>query len=231
MKELLDLIYGFRAKEMDFNEFVGGLGAWFNDIGVGGPVMDTIAKSWFPFFAFAMGALLLFYGRKWFGSLKFMAFASIGFVAGLVFNPMLVGMLPFLEGKAWITGGLCAMILAVLNKLLFGVSYYCLPPVIVFIICYYPGYIPYDLPSAGVLPKCLFAAAGMLLIMIIIRRDFERIVTALGGSMLINYGVKRIYDYTASIPDIAKYVDLTVIGILALIGFVYQYRRRRRYYY
>ena len=231
MKELLDLVYGFRAKEMNFNEFIGGLGAWFNDIGVGGPIMDVVSKSWFPFFAMAMGAIFLFYGRKWFGCLKFLSCAAVGFVAGLIVNPMLVGMLPFLEGKAWITGALCAMMLAVLNKLLFGIAYFGLPPVVVFAVCYYPGILPKDLPSVGNLPKCLFAAAGMLLIMLIIRSDFERIVTAIEGSLMLNYGIKRIFDYTASVPDIAPYVDLVVIAVFALIGFVYQYRRRRRYYY
>ena len=49
MQDLLNLVYSFRAKEIDLNGFIGGLGQWFNDIGVGGPVMSVVNASWFPF--------------------------------------------------------------------------------------------------------------------------------------------------------------------------------------
>ena len=215
---------------MNFSEFIGGLGAWFNDIGIGGMITSILEQFWVPYAALAIGALFLFYGRKWFGFLKFVSCAAIGFVAGLVVSPMLVTMLPFLEGKAWITGALCAMMLAVLNKLIFGLIFFGIPAAAAFTVCYFEGVIPYELPTVGDIPKSAIGAAIALLFMMIIRKNFERILTAVGGGFIINFGVKKLYDYTATIPDIAMQVDLAVVAVLALIGFAYQYRRRRRYY-
>ena len=229
MGDLLNLVNGLRAGDMNFNEFVGNLGQWFNDIGVGGPVTALMETVWFPFVAIAVGALLLFYGKRWLGLLKFLVCGAIGFVVGLVVNPMLVDMLPFLDGKAWITGALCALILAVLNKLIFGVLFFGGPAVGAFAICYFEGTIPFELPTVGNLPMCLGAAAIALVLMLIIRKNFERIVTAALGAFAINLGVKKLFDYTATIPEYAMMVDLGVVGVLTLIGFIYQYRRRRRY--
>ena len=230
MNDLITLINDFRAKELNFNEFIGGLGAWFNDIGVGGFVTSVLAQAWVPFAALALGMIFLFYGRKWLGCIKFVSCAGIGFVAGLVVNPFLIDMLPFLDGKAWITGALCALMLAVLNKLIFALIFFGIPVAATFIVCYFEGVIPYELPTVGNVTTAAVAAVGALLIMLVIRKDFERIITAIIGGFIINFGVKSLYDYTATIPDIAMQVDLGVVAALAVMGYFYQYRRRRRYY-
>lgn len=229
MQDLLNLVYSFRAKEIDLNGFIGGLGQWFNDIGVGGPVMSVVNASWFPFVALAVGALMLFYGKKWLGFIKFASCAAIGFVAGLIANPYLVTTLPFLEGKAWITGALCALILAVLNKLIFGLIFFGGPAAGAFAVCYLPGALPMELPTANNLYACLGVAAGAALIMLMIRKNFQRVVTAVLGASFANLGIKRLYDYSASLPEYQVYVDFGVVTLIAIIGFVYQYRRRRRY--
>lgn len=234
MQELLDLVNGLRAGEMTTKEFIGNLGQWFNDIGVGGPVTSCLDSSWFPFAALLVGAIFLFYGRKWIGLIKFLSFGAIGFIAGLVVSPMLEGMLPFLVGKAWITGALCALILAVLNKLVFGLLYFGGPAAAAFAVCYLPNIIPVEnLPTVGNIPMCAGVAAVAALIMLAIRKDFERIATAIGGATLINMGVRKLYDYLTLIPEAyskyATYVDVGVVALLAVLGYVYQYRRRRRY--
>ena len=229
MKDLLDLVYSFRAKEIDINGFIGGLGQWFNDIGIGGPVTSFMEKSWFPFLAMAVGALCLFYGKKWLGLIKFVSCAAIGFVAGLVISPMLETTLPFLVEKAWITGALCALILAVLNKLIFGLVFFGGPAAGAFAAFYIEGIIPMELPTVGNLPACLGIAAGAALIMLMIRKNFQRIVTAAMGGSLVNLGIKRLYDYSASLPEYQVYIDFGVVALIAIIGFVYPYRRRRRY--
>lgn len=230
MGDLLNLVNNLRAGDMNFTEFIGGLGQWFNDIGVGGKVTSVTNASWFPFVALAVGALFIFYGKKWLGFIQFASCGGMGFVLGLVLNPMLVDTLSVLEGKAWITGSLCALILAVLNKLIFGLLFFGGPALLVFLICYFGAIIPFDIPTMGNLPVCIGIAAGTSLLMFLLRRDVARIVTAVLGGFIINFGVKKLYDYTASIPKYAMMVDLGVVALLAVMGFVYQYRRRRRYY-
>ena len=121
-------------------------------------------------------------------------------------------------------------VLAVLNKLIFGIIFFGGPAAAVFVICYFGGTVPVELPTIGNLPMCAGAAGVTALLMFLARRNLQRIVTAVIGGFAINLGVKRLYDYTATIPEYAMIVDLSVVGALALIGFVYQYRRRRRYY-
>lgn len=234
MQELLDLVNGLRAGEMGSEEFIGNLGQWFNDIGVGGPVTSFFEASWFPYIALVAGAIFLFYGRKWFGLIKFLSFGAIGFVAGLVVSPMLEETLEFLVGKAWITGALCALILAVLNKLIFGLIFFGGPAAGAFAVCYFPDVLPIELPTVGDVPMCAGVAAVAALLMLALRKDIERIVTAGVGGIVFNMGIRKLYDYTTLIPEAyskyVTYLDLGVVISLAVIGYMYQYRRRRRYY-
>ena len=230
MRDLLNLVNSLRAGDLNFTEFIGGLGQWFNDIGVGGKVTELMSASWFAVLALGIGALFIFYGKKWLGLIQFASCGGIGFVLGLVLNPLLVGTLSMLEGKAWITASLCALILAVLNKLIFGLIFFGGPALLMFLICYFGAIIPFDIPSMGNLPVCLAIAAFTSLLMFLLRRDVARVVTAVIGGFIINLGVKCLYDYTASIPKYAMLVDLCVVALLAILGFVYQYKRRRRYY-
>ena len=231
MKELGKLINSFRAKELTFKQFTVELGCWFDDIGIGKPFTEAIESSWFPYVAIALGALVLFYGTKWIGFMRFLSCAAIGFVTGLVLNPMLVETetLPFLEGKAWITGALCALILAVLGKLIFGLIFFGGPAAGAFAAFYLPDIIPGDLPTVNNLYACLGIAAGAALLMLMIRKNFQRILTSGIGGVLVTVGVKKLYDYTALLPEYALYIDIGAFALLVLLGFTYQYRRRRRY--
>ena len=233
MQELLNLVNGLRAGSMNFKEFIGNLGQWFNDIGVGGPVTSFMAASWFPYVALAVGALFLFYGKKWLGFMLFASCAGIGFVVGLVVSPMLETTLPFLVGKAWITGALCALMLAVLHKLIFGLIFFGGPAGAAFAVCYFPGILPFDVPFAGDLPVCIGVGVGAALIMLIFRKDFQRIITAIIGGIIVNLGVKKLYNYLALVPDAYSkyltYINIGAIALLALLGYVYQHKRRRRY--
>lgn len=229
MAELLNLVNSLRSGDMNYFDFLGGLGQWFNDIGVGGKVTAFMELAWFPFLAFAVGFILLFYGKKWLGLVKFVSCAAIGFVIGLVVNPLIVGTLPFLDGKAWITASLCALILAVLNRLLFGVIFYGAPAAGAFALFYFEGTLPFAVPTVGDALMCLIPAAVAILLMLIIRKDVERVVTAMLGGFVINLGVKQLYDYTAAVPQYAFMIDLAVVAAVTVVGFVYQYRRRRRY--
>ena len=229
MKELGKLINSFRAKEMNFKEFTVELGCWFDDIGIGKPFTEAIESSWFPYVAIALGAIFLFYGKKWLGFMRFVSCAAIGFVTGLVLSPMLVDMLEFLDGKAWITGALCAMILAVLGKLIFGLIFFGGPAAGAFAVFYLPDIIPGDLPTVNNLPACLGIAAGAALLMLMIRKNFQRILSSGIGGVLVTVGVKKLYDYTELLPEYALYIDIGVFALLVILGFTYQYRRRRRY--
>ncbi len=230
MGDLLNLVNSLRAGDLNFTEFIGGLGQWFNDIGVGGKVTAFMQQPWFPILAFVVGFSLLFYGRKWFGLVKFASCGGMGFIVGLVVNPMIVGTIPYLQGKAWITGAICALILAVLNRLIFVLIFLGIPAALAFAVFYFKDIIPINNPLEGNALMCLIPAAGAIVLMLLLHRDLERIVTSLLGGFVLNLAIKSIYDYTASMPEHAMKIDLAAIAAITLIGFIYQYRRRRRYY-
>ena len=100
MKELGNLFNALRAKEINFSQFIKELGVWFDDIGVGEKYTAIVESTWFPYVALAVGALFIFYGKRWLGLLKFASCGLAGFIVGLVLNPLLVDMLPFLVGRA-----------------------------------------------------------------------------------------------------------------------------------
>ena len=125
--------------------------------------------------------------------------------------------------------GLCALILAVLNKLIFGLIFFGGPAAGAFYLCYAKGLLPFKMPTEGDALKSLIGCAVAILIMLLIRKNFQRLVTAFLGGFLLNFGIKALWDYPALLPAYADYLNYGVLALFTLIGFIYQYRRRRRY--
>ena len=178
----------------------------------------------------ALGLGVLCYGKKWLGFLKFIASAGGGFAIGLAINPMLISTLPVLEGKAWITGAVFALVLGVLSGLLYFVLYIGGSGLFVYVTCYAGGLFPFPLPTEKSVVLSCIAVAVVAFMLLVWRKNSEMLGTAFLGAFLINKGIRIIYDYTALLAEHANVLNAVVLCMIAVLGFTHQYRRRRRYY-
>ena len=214
-----------------FNDFVGTLGQLLNDAGMQKlfEMIKGIGQA-LAFVAIAVGALQLLYGKKFLGLFKFVAFAGIGYAVGaFAIQPILPEILLNAINPT-VCGVIFALIAAVLYKLLYVLVLFGLGGTFVYVIFYAGGLIPMELPTIGNATMSYVVVGIALFLLLIKKKNAERLGTAFLGSYLITYGVKMLYDYTALIPDQAKIINAIVLVALAIGGYVYQYRRRRRYY-
>ena len=231
MGVIISFIKGVLAGDFDFHSFVGTLGHMLNEAGFAAVfekieslgILSAIA-------AIAGGLLFVFYGKKFLGLVKFVASAGLGYIAGSsVMHPLIVGTLPVLEGKGFICGAILALVCAVLYKLIYNVLFFGLAAAFSYVIFYAGGLIPVALPTVGDKTMSYIAVGAVLLIILLQRKSAERLGTAFLGAFFITYGVKYFFDYTALMPDKAVLLNAIVMCAFAIVGFNYQYKRRRRY--
>ena len=231
MGVIVSFIKGVLAGDFDFYAFVGNLGHMLNEAGFAA-VFEKIESLGIvsAIVAMAFGLLLVFYGKKYLGIIKFAAATGFGYFAGAsVMHPLILDTLPVLEGKEFICGAILALVCAVLYKLIYNVLFFGLAAIFAYVIFFAGGLIPVVLPTLGNQTMSYIAVGAVLLIILLQRKSAERLGTAFLGAFLITYGVKYFFDYTALLPDQAVIINAAVMCAIALVGFLHQYKRRRRY--
>ena len=184
-----------------------------------------------------IGASLLeaFVGKRLLGVQKFAVCFLLGFLVGSVYlHPILApAVASFFALKAWIVGVVVGVIAGLLCRPLYFVGY-------VGVI----GYFGYFLMVSGVLLEWtkgskvlgIIVAAVLITLALIFRKIVEIAGTSLLGAVFtfnaIDYAVSTLAD-GARIDDLASdyalYIKLAIIGVVAIVGFIFQYRTRRRW--
>ncbi len=180
------------------------------------------------FIILAIGLIELLYGKKFLNFQKFAACAAAGYVAGVVIvSPIINKLFPL---PTVVSGVAIAILMAVLSKMIYNVALYGGVAFVSYLFLFANGILEFKLPTEGNLVYTLIAVAVILLIMVIARKNVDRFVTALVGGLFISIAVKRLFDYTVILPGNEKLVQLALIIVLTVFGFIFQYRRRKRYY-
>ena len=215
----------------DFWGFIKELGDLFNKLGETVIFKDlTLAAIFtspglYSYILAGIGLVFLFYGRKFLPLLKVLVFGAVGYVVGTVFAyPALMVAMP---GSALVTPVSCgvtaAVIGAVLCKFLYGVLYVGVGAIFTYVICFGGGLIP-GLPTVGNATLSYVAVAIVVLILIIMRKNISRLGLSFAGAYFIVEAVSKNF-FKLTSP-----VNFIVMGVVALIGFSYQYKRRKRYF-
>ena len=217
--------------DYDFWKFIKILGDFFNKIGEAKITSDMTVSSIFTsaglysYILAGVGLVFLLYGRKFFTLIKFVAFGLAGYGLGsAVAYPAVAGSL---AGSAIITPLSCGIALAVvgaaLSKFLYGVVYLASGVIFTYVICFGGGLIP-NLPTVGNSTLSYIAVAVVVLVLIIMRKNISRLGLSMAGAYFIVEAVSKNFFKLAS-P-----INLIIMAVIAVIGFAYQYKRRKRYF-
>ena len=215
----------------DFWGFIKVLGDFFNMIGAtvitGEITVGSILTSpgLYSYILAAVGMIFLFYGRKFFAHIKFIVFAGVGYAVGNAFAYPLVA--PYMAGSAIITPLTCAITVAVigaaLSKYLYEILYLGSGAIFTYVISYAGGLIP-GLPTVGNATLAYIAVAIVVLILIIVRKNISRLALSAAGAYFVVEAVTKNF-YKLEYP-----VNFAVMGAVALVGFAFQYKNRKKYY-
>ena len=196
------------------------MGLWDSIIGAVASVL--------PIVLIALGALELFFGKKLLGLQKFVFSAALGYVLGIVVLTPAVSKI--FELPAMVCGIACAVVAAVLFKFIYAVLLFGGVGIFGYALFFANGLIPMVLPTEGN-QVLSFAGAGILIFLVLIfRKNIERLGTAyLGAFLIIDNVIKNYYDFTTLLAGYEDLFRTAAIIVVALLGFLFQYKRRRRY--
>ena len=184
-----------------------------------------------PYIGIALALIVAFAGKRLFSVLRFLAFFSFGFVLGVHFlTPLISVPLPMIP--TWVIGLVTGIVAAVLSKLLYFLAYIGVAFYAVYYICLNGTVIPAIAPfTQGNYIVAIVAGAVAVVVVLLLRKFIEMLGTAMLGGWGVASVVLGIWNYTA----LPVFVGREWLGVLvatlivALVGFVVQFKTRRRY--
>lgn len=183
--------------------------------------MDTIS-AFIPYIVIVAMLVVALFGKKLLSILKFLTFFVVGFGLGVYFIP------PLLEDIVNIPGWVSGLVVGILAAVLYRFVYIVLYSVAV---CY-SVYILVEI-SLGQPIVSLVVALVALILAFILKKYIEMLGTAMIAGYVIAITVSTsIYDYTTELNflDGIEWVGILVVTlIVAIPGFLFQFKTRKRY--
>ena len=213
----------------DFNGLKDYLWTLYLNYDIPGKLTSTIVSFGMPGYIamIAVGLIYLLYGKKFFTLGKFVLCAGGGFFLGAyIISPIVNTMFPL---NYLICGAIFALLCGVLCKFVYNVMLYASVAILTYVVLFSNGVVPFVIPTQGNMIFSLVGVAFVILIMVLLRKNIDRIVTSVVGATLITFGVKFIYDFTVFVPGYETLMKGSIIAFLAILGFAFQYVRRKRY--
>ena len=194
---------------------------------------DFAASFWgaIPYIIMSVGLIVLLFGKKISGILKFLGFFVIGFFLGVYFLVPVIP--PEVPIPGWVIGLVVGIIAAVLSKFVFVASYSVLFLYSVYRFCYHGFFLDFQEEfSTGKALTALAVATVLLIVTLVFFRFVEMLLFSSFGAWLMSAGFGMAFIDLAAIPklgDKSWILEVSIIGVLTLLGFIFQFKTRRRY--
>ncbi len=194
-------------------------------------IWDKITGFIAPYMTFVLagcmvlGIVICLFGKKISGILKFTTFFVLGYSLGVHFLEPIIPEEVWIP--VWVVGLVIAIIAAVAYKFLFVGVYSVAVLYSIYRLCYF-GFFLDEAPvfSTGKSVTSLAVAAVVLILSLILFRFVEMLLTASLGSLILTSAFSAlVFDLGAK----SWVVELVVFAVIALLGFLFQVRTRRRY--
>ena len=198
-------------------------------LGIMNGYLESVA-AYIPFVLLALYALLVLFGKKLFPLVRFLAFFSVGFALGVYFlSGLVLGMIPTMP--TWVIGVVIGIVAGVLSKLLYILAYIAAGAYSVYFVCYTALIPALEGVTGGNMTTSVVVAGVAVILLLVLRKYVEMLGTAMLGGFGIATVVRTWYDFTT----ISVFVGREWLGMLAatlviaLVGFVIQFKTRTRY--
>lgn len=179
----------------------------------------------------AVALIGVFFGKKALPFYKFVFFFIVGFALGVhLLAPIIPDVVTI---PSWVVGIVLAVVVAVLYKFLYYALYALCFGYSAYILAYYGCFFikePVYTPTRAAI--CVIIAVAVICLAFVLRKYIEMLGTAaLGAFMTTKIFISFVYDFT-EFPFLAgiEWVGILVVSIiLGLLGFIVQFKTRRRY--
>lgn len=211
-------------KKMWSSETVSVIKDWF--FGLIAPISAAI-----PFILLGCYIVIALAGKRIYGVLRFLTFFVAGVLLGTyLLSPLVAKIVPQIPPA--LIGVVTGVVAGVLSKLLYILVIAVVAAYPVYTVCISGTVIPAltGLCKGNVVVS-LICAAVALLIVILLLKYIEMLGTAMLAGLGIGYVVKGWYDFTAlELFGGKAWIPMLIISsVVGIIGFVVQFRTRRRF--
>lgn len=189
--------------------------------------MVSVIHPFVGYILLVLALVELLFGKRLLAFQRVLGAFFVGFAACSVYLiPLLADLVPALADYGWIVSIVVGLIAVLLRKLIY---------IVVYIAAF--AYIPYYLVYSGsLLPgfagNLIYAgvAAGVVVLLALLLRKW---VETLGLAALGAFCVTKVLDVKFGVVDMIPFdgmiVGLAIVGVLTLIGFIFQVKTRKRY--
>lgn len=188
-------------------------------------------SAFIPYILMAAGIVVALFGKKMGGFLKFLGFFIVGFALGVHFlAPVIPEEVPI---PAWVIGLVVAIVAAVLSKFLFVATYSAAVLYSVYRLCYHGFFFDSQTEfSTGKAITALAVAAIVLVLTLVLFKFTEMLIFSSFGAFMVTSGFALGIIDLGAIPKLGSnswILEVSVIGIIAVLTFIFQIKTRRRY--
>ena len=178
-----------------------------------------------------LSLIQVFAGKRLLGLQKFLLFFAVGFACGAAFLAPLIP--EMIKIDAWIVGLVVGLLAAILSGLLYSLVYIIAAGYSVYLICMGGYYLPETITgfTKGNMMISLVAGAVAIVLALIFAKLIEIVGTsALGGWCAALCVIELLAQAGTALDEgTAAIVTYIVLGVLALIGTIVQFKTRKRY--
>ena len=181
-----------------------------------------------PIILIALCVIEVLFGKKFYGIQKFFICFLVGFMGGVYFIADIVA--GFVVVPDYIVGAAVGLVCAILYKLFYFIGYVGTFGYLAYMVCFL-GMIP--VVSAYTYQNLMFSAVAALVVVIItliLRNYVEMLGTAaVGAYILVRVVDKYYFDFATVGLASETMVKLAAVAVITLIGFIVQFKTRKRY--
>ncbi len=184
----------------------------------------------FPVILLALSLVELLFGKKLMSIQRFILCAAVGYGIGVVVVSPMINQVFALPD--YVSGAVIAIVLAVLCKYIYFAAVAVAVGYSAYLTCINPAILPIALPTQNNTVISLVVALVAILIVFLLLKYVEMLGTSvLGAFCITRVVIANFFDYRTIgfIANFAWIVDIVLIAIIALIGFIVQVKTRKRY--
>ncbi len=215
------------SKDLNLKTFWDLVGDFIKKAGEGDTIIASVSSILLKigvFLLLALGIVELLYGKKFLNAQKFVFCAIAGYIVG---SEAVHGIInKIFEIPPYVCGIAIAILAAVLSKMIYNIALYGGSGFLVYLLFFANGVLPFGLPTEGNQIISLIIALVVVIAMFICRKNIDRILTSFVGSFCITTAVMKLFGKTVD----KSWVSFLIIVGLFVFGFIFQRKRRKRYY-
>ena len=179
-----------------------------------------------PYVLVGIYALVLLFGQRLLGVIRFVGFLLVGFVLGTYYLATPVASF-FPQLPPWAVGLIVGVVCAFLGKILYHVFYTVIAGYGMYLVCITGMVLP---EIKGNYVVALIVAAIAIVLAYVLRGFIERFGTAFAGAYGVLFLVRGWYDFTTFVPGYETWVLLGASAVVAILGYLVQNSIKKKKY-